>query len=348
MIAAALNAFGSTQQKVFQQDRSQTVGASEVGKCARQVFYLKNEGDAVYGAPRDAGAIQRWGATMRGTVIEDALWEPALRAAYGDRLLYAGKGQRTLVSGFLSATPDGLLTEASTDILAPLGVEDIQGDCLTLECKSADPRTNLTEPKPENVFQVHTQIGLIRDLTPHKPAFGLLSYIDASFWDVVHEFPIQFDPAVYAEAKARASDIMLATSAASLKPEGVISGCRECDLCAFTQACGAARAERVPPKEKPVPVSLAASIVELAREARSARDLSAASLLSAKSLEEEVRALLGAADTRKLSYDNVSVSWSSAKSGDGDRLTIKVLAPAPAVEPAPIETAGSAVSIMAA
>ena len=43
---------------------------------------------------------------------------PALRARYGDKLLYAGDKQQTFVSGFLSATPDGLLIDQSRDALA--------------------------------------------------------------------------------------------------------------------------------------------------------------------------------------------------------------------------------------
>jgi hypothetical protein len=103
MIAAALNAYGSAQQTTFQQDRQQSVGASEVGRCAREVYFIKNEGDPVYGAPRDPDAEQRWGATLRGTVIERELWVPALRAMHGDNLHFAGTEQRTLVKGFLSA-----------------------------------------------------------------------------------------------------------------------------------------------------------------------------------------------------------------------------------------------------
>lgn len=336
MIAAALNAYAASQQKVFQQDRAQTVGASEVGCCARMVYFTKNEGDTLYGSPRDEGAVDRWGATMRGTGIEDTLWEPALRAAYGDRLIFAGKDQRTLVSGFLSATPDGLLDCVPIDALAHLGVPNIESDCLAAECKSADPRTKLDEPKPENVFQVHVQLGLIRELTPYQPTYGLLSYIDASFWDVVHEFPIKFDPEVFEEAKRRARDIMLARSPADLKAEGVIAGGRECNLCSFTQACGAARAARVPEAAKPIDKALADSIVALAADARAYRDTSADALLAAKEAEEEVKALLVAAETRKLAHNGVSVSWTSSKDGDGDRLSIKILASAKAVEPSPI------------
>lgn len=344
MIAAALHAFAEASQRQFMQDRSQTVGASSVGRCARQTYFEKNEGDPVYGSPRDVGAPQRWGATLRGSMMENHFWEPALRAVFGDRLLFAGAAQRTLIDGFLSATPDGLLTGLAANALAELGVADIEGDCIAVEAKSVDPRTNMIEPKPENVFQVHVQLGLIRTLTPHRPTYGLLSYMDASFWDLTHEFPIRFDPEVFEEAKRRARDIMLARSPADLKAEGVIAGGKECELCAFTHACGVARTARVPASAKSVDPIMADTIAELALVARNARDLSAASMLSAKAQEEEVRALMAAAETRKLTHNGISISWSA----DADRLTIKRSAPAKAVEPSPVEAPNPGISTKAA
>jgi len=208
MIAVALNAYAATTQRQFIQDRSQTVGASEVGRCARQTFFSKNEGDADYGRGRDAGHVDGWGARVRGSVFEDAWWAPAMKASYGERLLYAGSEQRTLVDGFLSATPDGLLIDQPADALAHLNVPDIESDCIAIECKSIDPRSRLDEAKPEHVFQVQVQLGLLRTLTNHRPMYGVISYTDASFWDAVHEFVVRFDPSVYAIAQGRARQIM--------------------------------------------------------------------------------------------------------------------------------------------
>lgn len=348
MIKAAIDAFALAQQREFSQDRQQTVGASSVGRCARQVYYEKNEGDLVYGASRDLEYVNRWGATLRGSMMENHFWEPAVRAALGDKLVLSGSRQQTLISGFLSATPDGLAIEQAPDALAHLGVSDIEGDSFVLEAKSVDPRAHIEEPKPEHTFQVITQLGLIRERTPYRPNWGVLSYIDASFWDVVHEFPIRFDEGVFQEAQRRARDIMLARSAQELKPEGAIAGGKDCNLCAFTQACGQARADRVPTTNKAVPAILADSISAMAREAKDLRAASAASLLRAKAAEAEVRELLVAAETRKLSHDGVNISWTPLRDGDGDRLTIKVSAPATAVEPPPIVAADPVASIKAA
>ena len=35
-------------------------------------------------------------------------------------------------------------------------------DCVMIECKTADPRTNLVEAKPENKYQTLVQMGLVR------------------------------------------------------------------------------------------------------------------------------------------------------------------------------------------
>jgi hypothetical protein len=196
-------------------DRAHTVGASDVGQCARKVFYAKRD------APRDSGFVDGWGAQLRGSVFERELWVPALRAAFGDRLLYAGDAQCTLTLGALSATPDGLLVGLPRDALAPLGVPDLgAGRALVVECKTVDPRVALSEPRPAHTLQVQVQLGLIRALTPHRPEFALISYADASFWDLVVEFAIPFDPAMFEAARQRAAAIMRARAAAELAPEG--------------------------------------------------------------------------------------------------------------------------------
>jgi hypothetical protein len=82
-----------------------------------------------------------------------------------------------------------------------LGVPDIGSDCLLLECKSVDPRVKLDAPKPEHRYQAIVQLGVVRETTEFQPRFGVLTYIDASFWDNIIEFAIEFDPSVYVSAK---------------------------------------------------------------------------------------------------------------------------------------------------
>ena len=151
IIAATLDRYAKSSSKIFSHDRLNTVGASEVGQCARKIFWLKNEGDAQYGAPRDPEYIDSWGARMRGTVFEDAFWEPAMRARFGNRLKFAGRAvsQKTFVADFLSATPDGIITDFQRR-----GGENrrsrTEADCRArwgVWKTGFDPRTNLAEAK---------------------------------------------------------------------------------------------------------------------------------------------------------------------------------------------------------
>jgi len=218
MIREALDAFATTYGRAFTA-REQTVGASDVGRCARQNFFEKHEHDPDFGAPRNPDAADGWGARLRGTVVEEHFWTPALRAKYGARLLLAGPEQETLALGFLSATPDALLIACEDDELANLGVPSLGGDgSLVLECKSIDPRTRLDGPRLAHIFQAQVQLGLIHVLTRHRPEYALISYIDASFWDEVREYPICRDPKIFETAQRRAAQILTAKSADALPP----------------------------------------------------------------------------------------------------------------------------------
>jgi hypothetical protein len=143
-----------------------------------------------------------------------------MRARYGARLKYAGSEQQTLVWDFLSATPDGLLVDLPASVLNPLGIADLGGDH-SLVIETADPRTKLDEPKPEHVFQVITQTGLFREVTPHRPDYALIAYTDASFWDEVTEFAVRFDPEVFQTAKNHAARIMTETAVGTPQLEGL-------------------------------------------------------------------------------------------------------------------------------
>ena len=63
-VSAALDSTRAARTRAFEA-RAQTVGASEVGRCARAVFFEKNEGGD-FGAVRDSGYTDSWGARVRG------------------------------------------------------------------------------------------------------------------------------------------------------------------------------------------------------------------------------------------------------------------------------------------
>jgi hypothetical protein len=238
LIKPTLDSYAATLEKTWAHDRSETVGASEIGQCVRKTFWVKNENDPIHGVPRDPEYTETWGARMRGTMFENVFWVPAMRARFGKRLLYSGDEQKTFFNELLSATPDGLVIELTDEERKLL---DIDTDAVMVECKTADPRTNLTDAKSENVYQTHVQMGLVRERTIYKPTHSVLSYTDASFWSDVKEFVIPFDRDIYEAAQQRSTMLMTANSVEDLDPEGWIAGGKECVYCPFTRACGIER-----------------------------------------------------------------------------------------------------------
>lgn len=234
MIKELLGEYARTLNKKFAHDRRQTVGASEVGLCERRVYLTKVRLTLAKGvAIEETGS---WGAHVRGSVMEEHLWVPAVTLKYGKRLQWVGREQRTFAKGNLSATPDGILTGVK-DELREFGVKTVKSGCAMLECKTIDPRVTMREAKAENRFQVQSQMGLVRDCTKYKPDYAVISYTNASFWDECDEYVVEFDPKIYAAAHARADKIMSATKMEDLKPEGYISGEKECEYCPFTKEC---------------------------------------------------------------------------------------------------------------
>ena len=314
MIAEALALYAKVTVRTFE-GRENTVGASEIGQCARKVFFAKNAGDLVYGVASDEDWVDTWGAALRGRLVEDHFWVPALRARFGDKLKFAGDKQKTFISEFLSATPDGLLIEQPPDALAPLGISNLGGDnSFIVECKTIDPRTRLDGPKPEHVFQVQVQLGLIRQLTPYRPKFALVSYINASFIDDVIEFVVPFDPVIFEVADRRAAQIMVACSADELKPEGWIAGGRECEFCPYTGACGVIR-HAVPTQApaEPADQQFITEICKLALTAKERRTAAETATAAQREVEHEIKERLRAKGVRHIVGNGISVTWSAVK-----------------------------------
>jgi hypothetical protein len=312
MIAEALAEYASATARTFEA-REQTVGASDAGRCARAVYFEKNEGDPAFGAPRNADHTDSWGARLRGTIFEQHVWVPALREKFGARLLFAGEQQETFALGFLSATPDALITALDDDVLAPLGVPDIGGDgSIIVEAKTIDPRAKLDGPRLAHAYQAQVQLGLIHALTRHRPEFAVITYTDASFWDVTYEFPIRRDPAIFETAQRRAQQILTARSATALAPEGWIAGGRECERCPFRHACGNMRAA-VPAQVGRPSAQLTAEIVALAHEAKRREAELDVATAAFRSTQNEIKERLRAGNVRRVAADGVSVLWSAIK-----------------------------------
>jgi hypothetical protein len=290
--------------------RAFTLGASDIGQCGRKVFFAKHDG------PRDPDYVETWGAALRGQIIEQTFWVPALRARFGANLKFIGDRQRQFRRGFISATPDALLINAPRDILTPLGIADIGSDCLLLECKSVDPRVKLDAPKPEHSYQAIVQLGVVRETTEYQPNYVLLAYTDASFWDLTTEFVVGFDPGVYANAKVRATKVLTAKAASELPPEGWIAGGKECKHCPFTKACGIER-RAIPNGGGQADPQFAAEMRELAiaHKAKAAEVETAEARLRAS--QHEIKERLRAKRLRKVAGTDFSVTWTPVKGRQG-------------------------------
>jgi hypothetical protein len=209
-------------------ERSDYLNASEALTCIRKQVYSKL--DAEQDGPQD------WGFARRGKWGEIYMVD-RLRAANAP-LLFAGDEQVAIADDELRirCTPDGLVLDVETDDL-------IWG----IEFKTIDPRTN-TDRLPRDEHYAQLQIGMAmfdrhRDEFPElegrKIAGGLLLYMDASNYNLLHTFPVPHAPKILDRLAGRASRVLNTTDPARLPREGKQNGGQECrQRCAFTRICG--------------------------------------------------------------------------------------------------------------
>jgi hypothetical protein len=319
MIKELLHAYGSTQRREFAHDRLSTLGSSAQGRCIRQTAYV------VLGVVPDEGFIDSWGAALRGTVMEDHYWVPALRSALEPpaELLFAGEDQVTMVDeeARLSATPDGLIVGLERDCLSSLGIPDCAEpdlpdevpNSVLVECKSIDPRVLLRKAKPEHEFQVQMALGLVRRCTDYAPEYAVISYINASFWDQVTEFPVRYSERVYQAGAERAHAVFEATSALDMPPEGKIAGGEECKYCGYARQCGAAEVERVPEGGVRLSQDAAAELKGLRDVERRIAGAIEDNVATKELAREAIKQFLHSHGVRSHKGDGWSVVWSTTK-----------------------------------
>ena len=295
-----------SNQRKWSHDRSQTVGASEVFGCMRRSWFLKHQ-------PQKADAsAQSLGAAQRGNIIENSFVVPTLNRIFGEKnVKLASEDQESFVSGHNSATPDALIFPDRRDILSKYGIADIEADCFATEIKSFDPRIFLQEEKTIHRGQGITQLGLIRELTPYKPVYVVILYVNAADFFDIRPFVVKFDPAIFAAAQNRAEAIMTAKSAYDMRAEGKVND--QCRYCPFQEACRAAETDAHPGNDVIVETDeFSVNEVELLEAAagdyRSAlKSEKAAGELKATSAEE-LRRLLNLLGTRKAVTDRYSIN----------------------------------------
>lgn len=238
-------------QKEWAHDRSSTMGASEAFGCIRKAFFDKFGEELGY--EPDPKYVESWGAMKRGDLIEDhwvvpVVEEQLVNQIPSAKLFLAGANdQMTYVSGYNSATPDGLITDLPRDALSNYGVPDIKTNCILMEIKSIDPRVNLSEAKDIHEGQVQIQMGLMREMTTHRPFFAVVIYVDASFFDNLKVFVVEFDEGTFRAARHRAAALFKAEDPSELAAEGKIDD--SCKYCKWTEMCAEVSKESIPTSE---------------------------------------------------------------------------------------------------
>lgn len=290
-------------QKVWENDRNKTMGASETFGCLRQAFFKKHGYEV-----DDPDAPFAWGACERGNIIEDHFIVPAFEFL-PDKYEYLGGGgeQETLVKGLLSATPDGVLTGLPSNALANYGIENIETDCIVTEFKSIDPRVNLREEKAIHRGQVIQQMGLIRELTVLEPTYAIIIYVDASFLDDITYFTVKWNPKSYSIAKKRAKSVYRATDPMDVRAEGLITG--GCEFCEFSKRCGSLIVDAIPDDNGKVDEK---AMEEMARLVAVQQDLGAkkkAAETKHKQANEDIKEFLRDNEVNRITGENWSTSY---------------------------------------
>ncbi len=155
----------AADQRVWEHDRSKTVGASEAFACHRRAFFKKRHPELAE-EPEDTDDTE-WGTAERGNLVEDKFAVPKLRAILGEENCKdMGDDQTTLMDSEapLSCTPDGIVLDQPRDFLANYGVPDLGKDSnnVPVEIKTFDPRSGdlKTEARPRHAGQSIIQQGM--------------------------------------------------------------------------------------------------------------------------------------------------------------------------------------------
>lgn len=305
-------------QKTWEFDRNDSVGASSAFSCLRQIYYDKHD------TPKDSTYEYKWGAFVRGNLMEDMFVVPAMYNAidsgmFGDNvaLIGAGESQKTFVDGNLSATPDGLLINLDKDALKDYGIPDIESDCVVFEIKSIDPRVSLVEEKEIHHGQTQVQMGIIQRTTEFKPKYAVILYVDCSFFDDMQVYIVEYSDKMYKAAKQRA-DLVFKKDAEpeDFRAEGRIDG--SCDFCDYREACAETIKNSIPDEIDGMP--------EMLDEDKQRVDelVMASSELSAKAKDYEKQFKAAKADLseflkehgRKLLRDpkySVTITWNKGR-----------------------------------
>jgi CRISPR/Cas system-associated exonuclease Cas4 (RecB family) len=206
----------------FAHDRSAYLNASEAGYCIRRQWYSKHMAELE--------EEQSWGYARRGTHGEKYIIEN-LKLANVPLLVGDANAQFSIQDEQrkISATPDDVIV-----------YEDYW---LPIEIKTIDPRTNRGYlPRPAHITQLKIGMALLNEQKKPqdiKLSRGLIIYMDASNYDDIIQFEVEYDDGILDRMAKRARKVLRPKDEAALDREGKRNGGKECQtMCPFKSACG--------------------------------------------------------------------------------------------------------------
>lgn len=318
--SSSVHDFLGSLQSEFEHDRTKTVGASEIAKCARMIGYKKAGIE-----PDEETDLSGFGA--RGNVMEDHMLAPFadfMVSKLGGTMHFHGQeNQMTLEAPKLglSATPDGAATGLPKTALSKVNgpkysVPKFSGSML-VEFKSFDPRKNTGKfPEHPHVGQCNYGTGMLRtswdalEIDAPAPDAAYLLYVNASDYSDVREYAFKFNSKMFTSQKARAKAIINAAregKVENLRPEGKITG--ECRLCDYKQRC-TGYTNMVPPEIAKLRAKGQEELTRLLTEHRGVKTKYEDAEVAKKALEAQIREALMAAKTKWADVEGIGkVNW---------------------------------------
>jgi hypothetical protein len=137
--------------------------------------------------------------------------------------------------------------------------------------------------------------------------------VDASFRDVVREFPIKRDEKIFAAAKQRAREIMTARRMEELPPEGWIGGGAECETCPWSHACGRERGRMAFTAMTPPTAEFVTEAAALARDVKRLENEADTATSCYRERRHELVARLRASGHHSVVGDGIAINWSAVR-----------------------------------
>jgi hypothetical protein len=89
-------------------------------------------------------------------------------------------------------------------------------------------------------------MGLVRDTTEYKPEHAIVIYVNASWYDDIRAFLVDFSQTEYMIGRERNEKVFEVDDPALFAPEGKLDG--DCKYCKYTDSCSLVSTGRVPEK----------------------------------------------------------------------------------------------------